>query len=308
MENLPLPLFEQIRTKIFLHKRFVVFGVCFLFILFLYFLLFSAPKDFKAQTTINIKEGASLRSISSDMERDEIIRSRVLFETFVILLGDEKKIEAGDYFFEKKLSVFEVARRVSKGEKNLAPVRVTIPEGFTTAEISEAFSARLANFDKENFASLTKDKEGYLFPDTYFFLTTDDEESVFASLSQNFEEKIKLLEIEIKKSGKTEREIMIMASLVEGEAKGDKDREYISGILWKRLKIGMPLQVDVAPDTYKTKGLPKNPINNPGLKSIKAAIYPKASSYLYYLHDKNGNIHYASNFEQHKINIQKYLK
>jgi UPF0755 protein len=99
-----------------------------------------------------------------------------------------------------------------------------------------------------------------------------------------------------------------MASLVEEEAKGDEDREYISGILWKRLSINMPLQVDAAPSTYEKRGLPENPITNPGLEAIQAAIHPKNSPYLYYLHDKEGNIHYARNFEEHKANKLKYLK
>lgn len=70
----------------------------------------------------------------------------------------------------------------------------------------------------------------------------------------------------------------------------------------------MALQVDAAPVTYKVKELPKSPIGNPGLLSIKAAIFPKPSPYLYYLHDKNGDIHYAKNFSEHQINIKKYLK
>jgi UPF0755 protein len=98
-----------------------------------------------------------------------------------------------------------------------------------------------------------------------------------------------------------------MASLIEGEAKGDIDRGIISGILWKRIKIGMPLQVDASPETYKVKGLPKSPIGNPGIKTIEAAINPQNSPYFYYLHDKNGNIHYAKTFTEHEANIKKYL-
>ena len=124
----------------------------------------------------------------------------------------------------------------------------------------------------------------------------------------NFEKKILTLKPDIALSGKTEKEIIIMASLIEGEAKGDADREIISGILWRRITIGMPLQVDVALTTYKTKGLPNSPINNPGLEALKAAIYPKSSSYLYYLHDKKGVIHYAKSFNEHQKNVLKYLK
>ena len=126
-------------------------------------------------------------------------------------------------------------------------------------------------------------------------------------MSDNFEKKITPSSANYF-SGKTEKEIIIMASIIEREAKGDTDRGIISGILWKRIQIGMPLQVDSAPETYKTKGLPDSPIGNPGLKAIEAAINPQSSSYLYYLHDKDGNIHYAKTFAEHEVNIEKYLK
>ena len=118
---------------------------------------------------------------------------------------------------------------------------------------------------------------------------------------------LEIIKVE-KITGRTERDIITMASIIERESKGDADREIISGILWKRIKLDIPLQVDVAPETYKTKGLPKNPIANPGMESIKAAIYPQSSMYLYYLHDKNGGIHYAKIFAEHRQNILKYLK
>src|SRR3989344_3281491 len=277
-------------------------------LIFIYVLFFSAPKNFPEETIVNIKERASLRSISGDLETNNVIRSRVVFETLVIIFGGEKYLASGDYLFKHRASVFEVAKRLSKGARGLAPVKVTIPEGFNVFDISEAFGLKLVNFNEDKFLSETKDKEGYLFPDTYFFLTTDSEKDVLRSMTDNFEKKVSSLKPRIVASGKTEEDIIKMASLIEEEAKGDVDRAIISGILWKRLAIGMPLQVDAVPDTYKTKGLPENPISNPGLKAIEAAIYPKISSYLYYLHDKEGNIHYAKTFTEHQMNIRKYLK
>ena len=163
-------------------------------------------------------------------------------------------------------------------------------------------------FNKDRFLILTKEKEGYLFPDTYNFFKGDNEDDALRLMSANFEKKVAPLRPQIVLTGKTEKEIITMASIIEREAKGDADRSLISGILWKRLALGIPLQVDAALETYKTKGLPKSPICNPGLEAIKAAIYPEASNYLYYLHDKDGNIHYARSFEEHKINKLKYLE
>ena len=196
----------------------------------------------------------------------------------------------------------------SRQPKKPEIIAVTIPEGFTRVEAADAFAIKLANFDKEKFLLLAETREGYLFPDTYYFFPTDGEEDALRLMSANYNKKIEPFLSAILELGKTEKEIITMASLVESEAKGDADREFISGILWKRLTLRMPLGVDAAPETYKIKGLPKSPIANPGIKAIQAALYPKTSPYLYYLHDAEGNIHYAKSFEEHKINKQKYLR
>lgn len=186
-------------------------------------------------------------------------------------------------------------------------IPVTIPEGYDTSEAADVFASKLTTFDKDRFLLIAKAKEGFLFPDTYYFFKLDNEDDALRLMSANFEKKVAPLRSQIVLTGKTEKEIITMASIIEREAKGDADRSLISGILWKRLSLGMPLQVDAELETYKTKGLPKSPVCNPGLEAIKAAIYPEASNYLYYLHDKDGNIYYARNFEEHKANKLKYL-
>jgi len=286
---------------------FYVIGVI-TFLFFFYFFFFNAPAGFPVGTIVNIDKGENLRSVSLQLKDNNIIRSRLAFEAFVIFYGGEKRIIPADYFFENKLPVFEVARRILKGERHLAPIKITIPEGLNRTEIAQIFNTKLPDFNQEKFLLSTEDLEGYLFPDTYFFFSTDGEKEVIKSMRANFNKKIKNFESDIALSQKTEREIIIMASIIEREAKGEADRGFISGILWKRIKIKMPLQVDVAPETYKINGLPENPVGNPGGKAIEAAIFPKSSSYLYYLHDKDGNIHYARTFTEHKANITRYLK
>ena len=277
-------------------------------LIFSYFFLLSAPSNFKEGQIINIDGGMNLRNVSSKLKQSSVIRSRTIFEFFVIIYGGEKHIISSDYLFEKKLPVFEVARRIAKGERHLAPVKVTIPEGFNVPEIADVFSSKLSLFNKTNFTTLASPLEGYLFPDTYFFLTTDNEADAIKIMNNNYIKKITPILPKIISLGKTEKEIITMASIIEKEAKGDTDRGVISGILWRRIALGMPLQVDADLSTYKNKGLPKNPISNPGLEAINAALYPKNSPYLYYLHDKNGVVHYAKNFQEHKTNKLKYLK
>jgi UPF0755 protein len=290
-------------------KKIVFYAVGLIVFLSLFcFLFFSAPGNFPLGTVVKIEPGMSLHSVSSVLKKQHIIRSRLAFEILVIIWGGEKHIISADYLFENKLPVFEIARRIAGGKHHMAPVVVTIPEGFDVNQIGDIATLELANFNKTEFLLGARDKEGYLFPDTYFFLNNADEIDVIKSMSDNFEKKINPLLSEIISSGQTGKDIIIMASIIEREAKGEIDRGVISGILWKRISIGMPLQADSAPETYKVKGLPKSPIGNPGLEAIKVAIHPQSSPYFYYLHDKNGNIHYAKNFSEHTKNKSIYLK
>lgn len=293
----------EIKRKIF----FCVFTLT-VFVAFFNFLFLSAPIDFPIGSSVKIESGMSLRGVSLKLKEENIIRSRLVLEALIIILGGEKKIISANYYFENKLSVFEIAKRITRGEHYMAPISVTIPEGFNVEQTGDVFDEKLADFNKSEFLLQAKSLEGYLFPDTYFFLTTDNEKEVIRLMSENFEKKIDPLLSEITASGKSEKEIIVMASIIEKESKGDADRNLISGILWKRISINMPLQVDAAPDTYKTKGLPSSPICNAGLESIKAAIHPQSTSYLYYLHDKEGNTHYAKSFAEHVKNKLKYLR
>jgi len=267
-----------------------------------------APSDFPEGMIFSIEEGATLRSVSRELKEADIIRSRAIFEALVIIEGGEKRILPSHYLFERKSSVLIVANRIARGKSHLAPIKVTIPEGRNTKEMAEIFAESLPSFNKANFLSEALPLEGYLFPDTYFFFTHATEKEVLETLKNNFNKKTAGLEGEITTSGKSKEDIIKMASLIEEESKGAGDSGVISGILWKRLSMGMALQADAAPETYLSKGLPKSPITNPGLSSIKAAIHPVSSPYLYYIHDKTGQIYYAKNFSEHRRNIEKYLK
>ncbi len=313
MEDLPIQK-DQFDLKILppkssMPRKALFYIVClFFFFLILYFFFLSAPNNFPKGITISIEKGESLRSVSRDLKEKNLIRSRNVFEALIILYGGEKYLVTGDYLFENEAPVYEVARRIAMKERNLAPLRITIPEGFNNTDIADTFASKLKNFDKNIFLESAMPDQGYLFPDTYFFFSSDGELDVLKVMKDNFTKKIKTAEMEIIASGKNEKEIITMASIVEKEAKGDGDRAIIAGILWNRITKKMPLQVDADMWTYKNKGLPESPICNPGLEAIMSAIHPLPSSYLYYLHDKDGGIHYAKTFKEHQKNILKYLK
>ena len=294
--------------KIFKKKNKILFwslGIIF-FVYFVYF-IFGPPGDFPVGSVFKITQGETLHHLSFDLKKEHIIRSRTIFEALVIFYGSEFHMNYSDYLLEKKLSVFELASRFALNEKHLAPIVVTIREGLNREQMAELFSLKLSNFNKANFLTKTQNLEGYLFPDTYFFVSTDDENDVIKLMQDNFNKKVVSIFLQMQNSKRTENQILTMASIIELEAKGDLDRALIAGILWKRLDIGMPLQVDADMETYKNKGLPKNPLNNPGILAIKAAMYPENSNYLYYLHDKDGTAHYAKTFAEHRKNKIKYL-
>jgi UPF0755 protein len=104
-------------------------------------------------------------------------------------------------------------------------------------------------------------------------------------------------------------EMLIVASIVEKEVPFTEDRPIVAGIIYRRLAIGMALQVDAAPETYDHPGLPKTPISNPGADAIAAAVHPVRSDYLYYLSDpKTSRTIFAKTFDEHVQNIFRYLR
>ena len=303
-----LPDSKYLKAKFLLKSFFYCLLVIFILFFIFYFLFLKPPSAFKAGAIKTISVGESLRGLSRELKDEGYISSRLAFESFVIMYGGERHIMPGDYLFKTKLPVYELARRISFGKRGFEAIKVTIPEGWNRQEIASFLETKLPTFKSESFLDLTLGREGYLFPDTYFFFPTVLEEDVAESMEDNFEKKIAPIRIKIKEAGKSEKDIITMASIIEREASGDTDREYISGILWKRLSIGMALQVDAWPETYKERGLPDHPIANPGLKAINAALFPKTTNYLYYLHAPDGSIHYARNFAEHKANKLRYLK
>lgn len=275
-------------------------------ILIAYYLL-SAPIANK-DVVIHISSGQSVDSVSQELKNMEAVRSVFTLKVFVRLLRSGSGVVSGDYLIMKHSPIFIVAWQIARGHHNILPVKITLREGLTNEEIANLLADKLAGFRKDLFLVGVNGKQGYLFPDTYFFFPQDTADEIIEKLSNNFENKTKDISSLVNKSGKSFNEVITMASILEGEAGGKEDIEIISGILWKRISLGMPLQVDIDKTTYTTKGLPKAPVNNPGLSSIDAALNPIKSSYLYYLHDKNGNVHYAVTFDEHKSNIAKYLK
>ncbi|MDO8591091.1 MAG: endolytic transglycosylase MltG [bacterium] len=295
-----------------------------------YVLYIKPPPEFPVKTIITIEKRAGLNEIAQTLLERKIIRSPFWFRIGVILSSGERGVLAGDYFFEKPANLSSVFSRLTNGAFGLTPVKLTFPEGMTSAQMTIVLADDLINFDTKEFLRLTKAKEGYLFPDTYFFLPNVKPDEVLKIFQSNFDTKIKGLAEAIAAFKKPLKDVVIMASILEAEARTTETREIISGILWKRLALGMPLQVD-APfqyiigkntfqltlndlkfdspyNTYLYRGLPPGAIGNPGLDSLTAAVTPVKTAYFYYLSDVRGNMHYAKTFEEHVANKELYLR
>ena len=289
---------------------FVLAGNSWLFFL-------SVPKDFPSGAAITIEKGAGLAEISNKLKKEGLVKNKYAFALYARAFNKSKKIKYGKYLFNEPVSVFALVGRLTKGEFGFKPIKVTITEGLTIKDISELFGD-FENFDKEEFLEKTANLEGYLFPDTYLFLPFAETEQIIDTMTDNFK----------KKSGDIGKDIVIVASLIEKEVPDSADRKIVSGILWKRLELGMALQVDaVFPyitgkrkvllddlkidspyNTYLYKGLPPGPISNPGVDAIEAARNPKESPYLYYLSGNDGKTHFAKTYEEHLRNKEKYLR
>jgi UPF0755 protein len=287
----------------------------------------SAPKHFPAKTIITVQEGSGLLKLTDKLESDQVIRSAFWFRIIAITLGGERGMQAGDYYFEKPANAIDIAWRIVHGYHGLETVKVTIPEGFTVEKIANLFDSRFKLFDKEVFLSLAP--EGYMFPDTYFIQVNATASSTIRMFRDNFIRKIFPIIPEIDQSGHSLEEIITMASIIESEAQSKEDKEMVSGILWSRIQKKIPLQVDAtltylthktsaeltvddlkldSPfNTYVHSGLPPEPISNPGIEAIEAAVQPTASLYMYFLTGDDGKMHYAKTFEEHKQNKAKYL-
>ncbi len=318
-----LNFFRQSRKLLFFIVPLLVLPII------IYAFCIRPPNPFPTHTITTISRGSSLKQATVQLKHDGAIRSSFFLELYIHYLGGSTKVIAGGYALNEPQNIFMIGKRIMRGDHEMVTVKVTIPEGSTVAEIADIFMSSLTAFPRDEFMKQAEGKEGYLFPDTYFLLPTATPEEVIKTMEENFSQKIATLDEAIKKFDKPLKDIIIMASIIEKEAPDPEARRMISGILWERLKIDMPLQVDAtflyingkntydlslddlaidSPyNTYKYAGLPRGPIGNPGLDALHAAAVPMHSTYLYYLSDKDGKTYYAKSFAEHKRNREKYM-
>ncbi len=274
-----------------------------------------------------VKKGDSVFQIGQNLEERGFIKNKYLFNLYVLASGKQFKLQAGEYVLSSSMSISKISQKLISG--NIVKEIITIPEGWNLRDIAWYFENK-GMFQAEELYEMTE-LEGYLFPDTYEISRGASLEEIIKKMTDNFNKKLTPeLREDIQKQEKTVSEIVIIASLLEKEIQTLEDKKMVAGILLNRLQVGMPLQIDAtityitkkqttniskedtqidSPyNTYKYTGLPLGPICNPGMESIKAAIYAQPNSYWYYLSTPEGETIFSKTLEEHNIAKAKHLK
>ena len=280
------------------------------------------PVDPKNQTPqiFVVPQGQSAKIIGKRLQAESLIKSQLAFNLLVDQQNLSNKLQAGDFRLSPSMDLKTIIDSLTHGSLDYW---ITFPEGLRVEEYAERLSAK-SDLDPQAFILAAKPFEGRLFPDTYLIPQTASAEDIIALLTETF----------IKKSPTQDKDLIILASLIEREAKHSQDRPLVSSVLHNRLKINMALQIDATVqyvvgkpnnwwkkdltkqdlainspyNTYLHPGLPPQPIANPGLAALQAAVNPDSTNYLYYVSDSSGYNHYAEDLAGHQANIAQYLQ
>lgn len=326
------------RFKINNKKRFFTILFFFVFVISVfcaggyYFVKYQIGVPLNKQGTEQmfiIEKGDGLDKIADNLKENGLIRSKIWFTSYIFYKGLAARLQAGEYYLGPNLSIIQLANKIFQGDVIPGEIKITIPEGFNLKKID----ARLAEAGLIGPGELAQQTqlEGYLFPDTYQFSKEMKLDEIIEIMKENFNQKLDDdLRNEIEKQEKTIEQIIIMASLIEKEVAVYEDRRVVSGIFWNRLTDSYPLQscatiayalgkdkwiysvedtkIDSPYNTYQNTGLPPGPICNPGLLSIKAAVYPEETDYNFFLSKPDGETVFSLTFEEHQANMAKYLR
>lgn len=285
----------------------------------------STDKSFK---NFLITKGSSALQVGNKLQSAGFIKSALAFKIYLQFTGQAAKIQTGEFRLTPSFSLFQVVDQLFRGPTE---IWVVIPEGLRREEIAAKFASGLErgpSFTAE-FLAVSKGDEGTLFPDTYLFPKDASASAIVNKMVRTFTSKTSSLRAT---GSPSFDQRVVLASILERETKTDAERPIVAGILLNRIEAGMPLQVDASVqyaigtqknwwpilgladlktnspyNTYKFTGLPPGPISNPGESSLKAALSPATTDFWYYIHDKNGQIHYAKTLVEHNANISKYL-
>ncbi|OGP97039.1 MAG: hypothetical protein A2Z39_04025 [Deltaproteobacteria bacterium RBG_19FT_COMBO_46_9] len=289
---------------------------------------------------ITIREGMSLKEVAGTLKSKGIIINKDLFILWTRLLGNSRKIKAGEYLLNSGMTPARIIEILTKGI--IITYTVTVPEGFSIEQIGNILDeSGLA--DKNSFISLAHEPgvikkygisgpslEGFLYPDTYEFGKGLPPLLIIDVMVKRFREIIGPYMKRIEELGMKVEEVITLASIVEKEAGNAEEMPLIASVFLNRLKKGMRMESDPTViygmnnftgnltrkdllestpyNTYVIRGLPPGPISNPGLASIKAVLYPVETDYLYFVSKNDGTHYFSVSIEEHNRAVWTYQK
>lgn len=292
--------------------------------------------------TVAVPKGSSGRDVGQILVEEGLIEYEGFFRLALQLEPSEGIIRHGVYELNQGLSARDLLRQLYEGptrQLEVDQVKVTIPEGLAIPQVAdlredgEAYAEAARNPALIAELGIEGDSlEGYLMPDTYFFDEAPDADALVRRQVEHFEAVYEALVREIPGAGQHDRNtIMTVASLVEEEARVDEERPIIAAVMYNRLDIGMPLQmdstlqfalgkygermlnvdkeVDSPYNTYRNPGLPPGPISSPGAASIRAAMAPADVDYLYFVSNADGMTHtFSTTMDEHERAVARYRR
>ncbi len=305
-------------------------------------LYLDAPTTDTGETrSVEIPNGTPFNQVATMLEKEGVITGSRKFRWLAWFQGIEKEIKAGDYTFRTGMRPSEVIDMLVEGR--YTTITVTIPEGFTVLQIARIFQEKGLGRE-EVFLALSIDPqfikslqikgnslEGFLFPDTYQFRKGMGEDAILREMVGRFKQVYSdTYRTRAKELGLNQTEVVTLASIIEKETSDPSERYVIGAVFHNRLKKGIPLQSDPTViygiknfngnltkedlqtetpfNTYLIRGLPPQPIANPGEESIKAALYPSPDNYLYFVSKNNGTHHFSATLAEHNRAVDTYQK
>jgi UPF0755 protein len=292
----------------------------------------------EGQKFVLLHPGFTTRHIAFALKSAGVIRSSTAFLLWHFVVHP-RTLKAGEYLFDQPANALQVHRRLARGDVYVHSV--VIPEGFNIFEIAQAMQAAGLGSEQEFLQAARTDTilikdldpqatslEGYLFPDTYQFTRTETPTDMLAIMVHRFRAQARAMGL----TGNT-HQVVTMASIVEKETAVAEERPVVASVYYNRLDQHVALdadpsiiyaellagkysgalhhddmQFDSAYNTYRHIGLPPGPIANPGLASLRAAMHPANSPYLYFVSAGDGHHRFAATLEEHNHNVALYRK
>ena len=288
---------------------------------------------------IEIRRDDTFTAVARELGEKGVVSQPRLFVFWTWLCGLDTKVHRGLYRFEGAVSPRSVLDGLVRGRTVF--YKVTIPEGFTVRQIGGLLE-RTGLVTPAGFAAAVSDPaalsplgvdrmEGYLFPSTYHFRALATEAEIVKTMFAEFKDTVTPdMVARARELGMTRHELVTLASIIEKEAGSGDEMPLVSAVFHNRLKRGMRLQSDPTViyglenfngnltradlrspspyNTYKIRGLPPGPIANPGLAAMKAALFPAAVGYLYFVSRNDGSHHFSRSLREHNVAVRKYQK